>query len=514
MTRMNQLIRIFVSLAAFWLIAGCGDDASVPDDPDAAVMIDGNPVVDAPDTCGDRIIDVGEQCDDGNNVDGDGCDARCAIEVSPTCGDSNVDYDQGEQCDDGNTANGDGCDSQCQVEAPATCGDGNLDLALGEQCDDGNTAPGDGCSPNCQYEQVGAFCGDGIVDSNEVCDDGNTANGDGCNATCNFTTQTELFVGTPGMVGATDGTGPAALIGGYGALATDDQYLWYADGTNLVVRRIDVTTAQVQTVAGDGQNASVDNPDGAQASFSSIEAITTDGNTVWVGGARRIRAVQVDAPYGVTTVAGNGTLGCNDGIGAAAQFDDLRGLTYYNGYVWFLDANCATVRRFDPTTDEVLTVAGTAGMTGTTDGIGPAARFISPRYMASDNSGNLFIADTNGATIRALNTVTMEVTTFAGNGTAGYTDGIGILAQIDRPRGMTSDGTSIYWVEFNMHTIRQGQVATQEVTTMIGAPGMNGYTEGIGAMARLDRPYGVAFHFPSRSMFVIDSDNSVIRRIR
>lgn len=108
----------------------------------------------------------------------------------------------------------------------------------------------------------------------------------------------------------------------------------------------------------------------------------------------------------------------------------------------------------------------------------------------------------------------MEVTTFAGDGTAAYTDGIGTAAQIHRPRGMTSDGTSVYWVEFNMHTIRQGQVATQAVTTMIGAPGMNGYLEETGATARMNNPYGVAFHFPSRSMFFIDAANSVIRRIR
>jgi hypothetical protein len=182
--------------------------------------------------------------------------------------------------------------------------------------------------------------------------------------------------------------------------------------------------------------------------------------------------------------------------------------------VWFLDANCATVRRFDPSTSDVITVAGTANMTGTVDGVGPAARFISPRYMATDNSGMLYIADTNGATIRALNTVTFEVTTFAGDGTQGYVDGIGTAARIHRPRGMTSDGTSVYWVEFNQHTIRQGVAATRSVTTMVGSPGAAGYIEDTGSLARLDGPFGVAFHFPSRSLFFIDAANSVIRRIQ
>jgi cysteine-rich repeat protein len=112
-----------------------------------------------PPCCGDGHLDTGEQCDDGNTVNGDGCDATCQTEAPPPpppcCGDGHV--DTGEQCDDGNTVNGDGCDSTCQTEAPppppeACCGDGHVDGA--EQCDDGNTVSGDGCDSNCQLEPV------------------------------------------------------------------------------------------------------------------------------------------------------------------------------------------------------------------------------------------------------------------------------------------------------------------------------------------------------------------------
>jgi cysteine-rich repeat protein len=109
-----------------------------------------------PPYCGDGNVDEGEQCDDGNNVDGDGCSAECCIEPPPPpppyCGDGNV--DEGEQCDDGNTYDGDGCSSTCCVEEtpppPPVCGDGNLDD--GEACDDGNTYGGDGCDAYCQCE--------------------------------------------------------------------------------------------------------------------------------------------------------------------------------------------------------------------------------------------------------------------------------------------------------------------------------------------------------------------------
>ncbi|HVK86756.1 MAG TPA: DUF4215 domain-containing protein [Kofleriaceae bacterium] len=67
-------------------------------------------------------------------------------EREPACGDSTI--DEGEQCDDGNTYDGDGCSATCEKEA--CCGDGTLDP--GEQCDDGNTVSGDGCSSTCVCE--------------------------------------------------------------------------------------------------------------------------------------------------------------------------------------------------------------------------------------------------------------------------------------------------------------------------------------------------------------------------
>ena len=104
-------------------------------------------------TCGDGTLDPGEECDDGNTTDGDGCDSECVLEK---CGDGTL--DPGEECDDGNTTDGDGCDSECNIEVK--CGDGNLDP--GEECDDGNNTDGDGCSAECQDEEVAEGCTPGF----------------------------------------------------------------------------------------------------------------------------------------------------------------------------------------------------------------------------------------------------------------------------------------------------------------------------------------------------------------
>ncbi|MDP2741326.1 MAG: lamin tail domain-containing protein [bacterium] len=134
--------------------------------------------------CGNNITDQtqGEQCDDGNIVDEDGCSSTCQTES--ICGDNTIDQTRGEQCDDGNTVNNDGCSSICQTEqVQPVCGN-NL-IEQGEQCDDGNTNNGDLCSATCQTEQEqGSVCGNSTIETGEQCDDGNTNNGDLCSATC------------------------------------------------------------------------------------------------------------------------------------------------------------------------------------------------------------------------------------------------------------------------------------------------------------------------------------------
>jgi cysteine-rich repeat protein len=122
--------------------------------------------------CGDGHLDAGEQCDDGNTTNGDGCSATCTTETPPPdnecpyCGDGQV--DSPEQCDDGNTTSGDGCSATCTIElAPPCCGNGTLDA--GEQCDDDNLVSGDGCSATCTIE-VSTPPGDHGYDDGSVCD--------------------------------------------------------------------------------------------------------------------------------------------------------------------------------------------------------------------------------------------------------------------------------------------------------------------------------------------------------
>ncbi len=150
--------------------------------------------------CGNGTVEVGEECDDGNTISGDGCDANC---TRTRCGNGIVTPNTGEQCDDGNTVGGDGCSATCKLE----CGNGVLDP--GEQCDDGNRVNGDGCDANCTFPA----CGNGILDAGEACDDGNTVGGDGCSSTC------QLECGN-GVLDAGEQCDDGNRVGGDGCSAT------------------------------------------------------------------------------------------------------------------------------------------------------------------------------------------------------------------------------------------------------------------------------------------------------
>jgi cysteine-rich repeat protein len=183
--------------------SGCGDGkleaGEVCDDGNAldGDGCDNNCTISA---CGNGVATAGEACDDGNAVDGDGCDHNCTVTA---CGNGVV--TAGEVCDDGNLIDGDGCDHGCTVTG---CGNGVM--TAGEACDDGNLVDGDGCDRNCTV----TACGNGIATTGEACDDGNNANWDTCSNTC---TQTAFTYVKASNTGAGDAAGTSVAISADGS---------------------------------------------------------------------------------------------------------------------------------------------------------------------------------------------------------------------------------------------------------------------------------------------------------
>ena len=106
--------------------------------------------------------------------------------------------------------------------------------------------------------------------------------------------------------------------------------------------------------------------------------------------------------------------GTADGTGAAACFNFPLGVaTDSRGNVYVADTHNQTIRKITAA-GVVTTLAGSAGLKGSTDGTGAAARFNDPRGVAADGAGNVYVADTHNHTIRKIIPAGV-VTTFAGN---------------------------------------------------------------------------------------------------
>jgi MYXO-CTERM domain-containing protein len=182
-----------------------------------------------------------------------------------------------------------------------------------------------------------------------------------------------------------------------------------------------------------------------------------------------------------------------------------------SGNLYVADYGGHTIRKISPA-GVVTTLAGTAGTSGSTDGTGSAARFFNPCGLAVDSAGNLYVADSGNQVIRKI-TGAGVVTTLAGTaGTSGSTDGKGTAARFSNPRGIVSDGSgNLYVADTGNNTIRK--VTTDgTVSLFAGTVGTFGSADGSGTAARFNFPNALAMD-SAGNVYVADQINNTIRKI-
>ena len=222
----------------------------------------------------------------------------------------------------------------------------------------------------------------------------------------------------------------------------------------------------------------------------------------------------------VTTVAGNGEKGYTGDGGPALQaslnmpheiqFDRA-------GNLYIAERDNHVIRKVDTKTGVISTVAGT-GVAGFSGDGGPAnrAQFRQPHSIAFDASGNLLVCDIQNARIRAINVKTAVISTYAGTGEKGPTPDEGPLegAALNGPRSIDTDPDgNVYLALREGNAIFKIDRQTKRLSRIAGT-GETGYSGdgGPARAAKLNGPKGIAYS-PDGSVYIADTESHVIRRI-
>jgi sugar lactone lactonase YvrE len=307
--------------------------------------------------------------------------------------------------------------------------------------------------------------------------------------------------------GDLDGPGASAQFANpYGTAVDASGNVYVADYNNHKIRKI-TPDGTVSTLAG-STSGDLDGP-GTSAQFKTPYGIAVDASgIVYVTDSnQKIKKIATDGT--VTTLAGNGTAGFTDGPGSSAQFNAPIGVAVdASSNVYVADYNNHKIRKI--ATDGTVTTLAGSGVAGSVDGIGGSAQFNYPIGIAVDASGTIYVTDQGNNKIRKI-APDGTVTTWAGDGNSGSTDGPGASAQFKDPVGIAVDASgNVYVADKGNNKIRK--IATDRTVTTLAGNGTAGFTDGYTSSAQFDFPIGVAVD-ASRNVYVADFYNDKIRKI-
>ena len=253
--------------------------------------------------------------------------------------------------------------------------------------------------------------------------------------------------GTQGFSGDS-GSAIAAQLDSPQGLAIDaNQNLYIADTHNHRIRKLNLTTGIITTVAGSSTPGfDGDNGPATTAHLNLPTAITLDSaNNLYLADTQNHRVRKVATTGIITTIAGNGTQGFSGDNGPAtvASIDSPNGLATDSTNLYLADTHNHRIRKLNLATGIITTLAGTG--IPNYNGDGPAANLALPRGLTLDASGNLYLADTANNRIRRIDASTGQITTIAGQGTQTFAgDGsLAATASLDTPRATATSPTGL-----------------------------------------------------------------------
>ena len=319
----------------------------------------------------------------------------------------------------------------------------------------------------------------------------------------------ETFVGS-GFRGYLDGTGALTLFNSPGTIAMDSATnLLVFDQNNYRLRKI-TAAGEVTTLAGNGVPGG-QNGLGTNASLSMANSlgIRTNGDVFWGDG----NLVRKFSPNGlVSHYAGSfNNFGYADGTVSNAVFGFVLYLTADKAdNLYVSDSSNYRIRRITP--DGIVTTVAGSGDSRVQDGMGVFSAFASPRDLVADSTGNLFVSDASGLVIRKISPDT-RVTTFVGRpDQSGYRDGIGTNTLFTAISGLAVDAIGNLYASDAFGAVRQ--ITRDGIVSTVAGTLNAGFAEGPGPVARFDIPRGIVVESNGESLLVADQNNQRIRRVR
>ena len=263
-------------------------------------------------------------------------------------------------------------------------------------------------------------------------------------------------------------------------IATNNRTVYVANSRNNTIVAIDVVSHSITSVAGknfkDGSNDGV----GEAARFNSPDGIALVSRDLYVVDTNNsdLRKINLDT-RAVTTVAGTANIsGTEDGHATSAHFNLPSQVATDGKNIYISDSGNDTIRQLSLADGMVKTIGGQAQQTGKADGPASKSMFNGPSGVATDGK-SVYVADTGNDEIRKIDLSTMTTSTIAGTGEEGSKDGPGAQAQFDNPGALCLSGNVLYVMDADSHSIRKIDTTSNNVTTLTQVNGHIGSGCGI-----------------------------------
>ena len=320
----------------------------------------------------------------------------------------------------------------------------------------------------------------------------------------------------------TAGYSAVAVNNPYGMVLGPGRALYFCDLDNQRIRRFDRKTKILTTIAGNGQKGyQGDGGPAREASLNMPHELRFDaqGNLYF---AERDNHVirKVDMKTGViSTVAGTGVAGFSGDGGPAtkAQLRQPHSLLFHrDGTLLICDIGNQRIRRLHLDSGIIETYAGTGEAADTPEGAPVRGTPLKgPRTLALAPNGDLYLALREGNAIYRIDAKTQTLHRIAGTGQAGYSGdgGPALNATLGGPKGLAYDGAeSLYLADTENHVIRRVNLKTGIIATVLGTGQRGDGPEANPLACKLSRPHGVLY--TKGVLFVSDSEAHRIRQLR